>query len=132
MTDPYLAAAQAAAQRMYRGARLEDGPAWEQLTASDRRAVHAITDPAVDAALRAATTTSDERITLAARRYVAIRQRHRDAGPLLSQRKAAHEALIAAVEAAGIDFGDQCRCGYAPEHCHCPGEAQDALIGGAA
>lgn len=38
-------------------------------------------------------------IEQAAREYVAIRQRHKDHGPLLSSVKAAHARLIAAVEA---------------------------------
>ena len=33
-----------------------------------------------------------------------------------------------------FDPGDQCAggCGYAPEHCHCPGGDQPDLFGGAA
>ena len=46
------------------------------------------------AALRTA-----EAIAQAAREYVRIRRAHLDHGPLLSARKAAHDALIAAVEA---------------------------------
>ena len=38
-------------------------------------------------------------IAEAARDYVRIRRAHLDHGPLLSDRKAAHDALIAAVEA---------------------------------
>ena len=42
-------------------------------------------------------------IAEAAREYVRIRRAHLDHGPLLSDRKAAHDALIAAVEAERAD-----------------------------
>lgn len=44
-----------------------------------------------------------ERIAEAAREYVRIRRAHLDHGPLLSDRKAAHDALIAAVEAESAE-----------------------------
>ena len=43
-------------------------------------------------------------IAEAAREYVRVRRAHLDHGPLLSQRKAAHDALIAAVEAERADL----------------------------
>ena len=43
-------------------------------------------------------------IAQAAREYLRIRRAHLDHGPLLSQRKAAHDALIAAVEAERADL----------------------------
>ena len=44
-------------------------------------------------------------IAEAAREYARIRRAHLDHGPLLSQRKAAHDALITAVEAESADRG---------------------------
>ena len=40
----------------------------------------------------------------AAREYVRIRRAHLDRGPLLSARKAAHDALVVAVEAERADL----------------------------
>ena len=45
-----------------------------------------------------------EAIAEAAREYERIRRAHLDHGPLLSARKAAHDALIAAVEAERVDL----------------------------
>ena len=55
-------------------------------------------DAAMDALRKA------EAIAEAARDYVRIRRAHLDHGPLLSQRKAAHDALIAAVDAERADL----------------------------
>ena len=41
----------------------------------------------------------DAEIATAARKYVRVRHEHKQHGPLLSQRKAAHDALVALVEA---------------------------------
>ena len=57
---------------------------------------------AIDALERA------EPIAEAAREYVRIRRAHLDHGPLLSDRKAAHDALITAVEAEGADREPGC------------------------
>ena len=48
-------------------------------------------------------TDHNASIAEAAREYVRIRRAHLDHGPLLSDRKAAHDALIAAVEAEGAE-----------------------------
>ena len=46
---------------------------------------------------------SDRLIADAAREYVRVRHEHEQRGPLLSQRKAAHDALVALVEAERPD-----------------------------
>lgn len=46
-----------------------------------------------------------EAIAEAAREYVRTRRAHLDHGPLLSDRKAAHDALIAAVDAERAERG---------------------------
>ena len=49
-------------------------------------------------------------IAEAARDYVRIRRAHLDHGPLLSDRKAAHDALITAVDAERADREPGCTC----------------------
>ena len=61
----------------------------------------------VEPAPAAAPADHTHAIAEAAREYERVRRAHLDHGPLLSQRKAAHDALIAAVEAerANLECG---------------------------
>ena len=61
--------------------------------------------PATTANRPAAPTDHTAAIAEAAREYVRTRRAHLDHGPLLSARKAAHDALIAAVEAERAERG---------------------------